>query len=170
MTTTTRTGNEIKAACIKFLKSWDDQAWMEYHGEWASSAWTSEREAYDVASARVQDALADSESVDVDDLMEAMDELREAAEALRDQVRPDESDYIATNPIDPDSVRSSAQCLGIGEASQRWDCVEGWGAYRSDDALIVRWYRHAYGSRHDLDLWVVVDEEFFPEPTEGETK
>jgi hypothetical protein len=109
----------------------------------------------------VRGALADGESVDVEDLLAAMGELQAAAEALRGQVRPDHSDYIEAGTIDPDDVQSSSERLGVGESGKGWDCVEGWGAYRSDDALIVRWYRHAYGSRHDRDLWVVVDEEFF---------
>jgi hypothetical protein len=158
---TKRTGDEIYESCTDFLSDWDRQDWMESHGEWASSAWTSEREAYDDASARVQDALADSESVDVDELLAAIEELQAAAEALRDQVLPDSSDYIAEGTIDPDSVRSSSECLDIGESAQGWDCTEGWSAYRSGDALVVQWYRHARGQRHDRDLWVVVDEEFF---------
>ena len=75
-----------------------------------------------------------------------------------------ESDCIAEGVIDPDEVQDSAELLGVEAAWQGWDCREGWMAMRSGDALVINWWRSPTTAlRHQRDLYVVVDEEFFAE-------
>lgn len=165
---TAKTRSEIIDAIESFLARWDRQMWMQDNGEWASSYWDERRAEYTEALEAMKSAIAsapDPEDVgsaqDDDALERAMESLQEAISALTDQVRPDESDYIAEGIIDPDDVRGGAVDLGLGRRGQDWDCVESWDAYRHGDALAMRWYRAAYGDRRHRDLWVVVDAEFF---------
>jgi len=162
MNTQTKTRNAIEA----FLENWDRHQWMQDHGKWASAQWDEERAAYDGAVEELRAAVeslpaADKADGDLDGVSAALEAVREAAKSLADQVCPDESDYTATGTIDPADAKSSAEDLGIGECSREWECREGWGAYRVGDALYVRWYRDAWGVRHDRDLWVLVDDAFF---------
>ncbi|MGL4808979.1 MAG: hypothetical protein ACRC4O_09585, partial [Giesbergeria sp.] len=55
-----------------------------------------------------------------------------------------------------------ADDTGVDCSWSGWDCTESWTAYRCGDALVMHWVRQAYGQRHDRDLWVEVDAEFFP--------
>jgi hypothetical protein len=165
----------VEKTIVAFLEDWDRHQWMMDHGEWASEEWSEEREDYsdaieqlllsiDKVKETVLETLDESRADSFRDvrcaLEKAMEELSEAesiAKELDGQVRPDESDYIAEGTIDPDDVSDKAVDLDIGERWQGWDCYEGWSAYRVDDALYVRWYRTAYGNRHERDLWVLVD-------------
>lgn len=171
--------SHIKATIDAFLEGWDRKEWMHAHGEWASAQWEAERaeyraraealeaaleEALTALRARSADDLRDGvPNIDLEGIEDAYEALAEAAEALRDQVRPDESDYIAEGTLDPDEVADGAKALGVGEKWQGWDCTEGWASYRHGAALYVRWYRNAHGDRHDRDLWVCVDKTFFQE-------
>lgn len=98
---------------------------------------------------------------ELDAILAAVAAVEQAARALDGQVQPDDQDYIATGTIDPDGVSDAADALGVSAQWQGWDCTEGWSAYRHGDALYMRWYRDAYGNRHDRDLWVRVDPRFF---------
>lgn len=90
----------------------------------------------------------------------------EWASSLDEQVRSDDSDYIAEGVIDPDDVAGTAEALDVVCSWQGWDCTEGWTAYRAGDALYVHWFRNARGLRHDRSLWVLVDEAFFEQEEE----
>lgn len=171
--------DNIKETIEVFLKSWDRQAWMADHGEWASAQWEEEREDYractEALEATLEDALKALRSrdasdlrdgvpdIDLKDIEDAYEELGRAANALLYQVRPDESDYIAEGTIDPDGVADDAEHLGVEVQWQGWDCTEGWSAYRVGEALYAQWYRNAYGNRHDRELWVCVDGSYFRE-------
>lgn len=162
--------NNIKETCESFLEQWDRSEWMQAHGGWASEEFEEKREAYDDALASFREAveeLPDGESVKYDNKHELhmieveLKLLKEAMLALEGQVNPDESDYIAEGTIDPDNLKEGSESLDIGHCYQGWDCQEGWEAYRKGDALVVQWFRHAIGNRHERDLWVLVDEDFF---------
>jgi hypothetical protein len=172
---------DIRDICNTFLEDWDRQQWMQDHGEWASENWNEARETYTGAINNLKNErevlvdelnnVSDAETTDRHSLHyvrsalkgfeEALVLAESAAKDLDDQVLPNEQDYIAEGLIDPDDVEDKAQDLGIGERWQGWDCIEGWNAYRAEDALIICWWRNACGNRHDRKLWVVVDEEFF---------
>lgn len=164
---------EIEAEIVAFISDWNRRDWMSEHGTWASEDWESERSEYEDAHSEVEVAFNDltvdatfgadnTVGAEIARLHAALDRLESAHKALDGQVRPDEfSDYISEGTIDPDNVEGGAVSLDIGESWQGWDCTEGWGAYRSDDALVMNWWRSASGQRHQRDLWVVVDEDFF---------
>lgn len=167
-----KTKSEIREACEEFLEDWDRQLWMQDNGEWASAAWDDARDEYDEAVRLLREAVEDLPDADrisyrtghtVDRVADLSVMLVAAAEALDGQVTPDESDYIETGTIDPDGIRDHATLVHDGDSGSEWDCREGWEAYRHGDALYVRWYRDAWGARHDRDLWVPVDAEFFAE-------
>jgi len=165
---TTPTPTDIRAACETYLEEWDRHDWMSDHGSWASEEWDDARHAYDDAAVALADAVADAPAADdavdiqLDDVRDALDALVAAATALRGQVLPDDDDYISDDVIDPDGVATRAQALHVGASAPGWDCVEGWDAWRVDDALYVRWWRsQCAGARRPRDLWVCVDDEFF---------
>jgi len=80
-----------------------------------------------------------------------------------------EADYITEGVIDPHDVAGSAEDLGVSASWQDWDCREGWAAMRSGQALILRWWRDPTTDlRHDRDLYVMIDEEFFPAPDKSD--
>lgn len=173
---------EILEACENFLSDWDRREWVIEHGEWASSEWDNERGAYDIAVAKFAAAVEtldeelgnvpESHDYDGGDLANARDSmanlnaafraLESAATSLEGQIKPDESDYTSEGLIDPDGVANRADDLECGIWGDGWDCREGWSAYRVDDALYIRWWRDAWGNRHERDLWVLVDDRFFP--------
>lgn len=79
----------------------------------------------------------------------------------------DGEDYIEEGLLDPDDVADSAIDLDVGFNCQGWYCHEGWAAYRSGTALYLRWWRHPNTDlRHERDLWVRVEGEFFEETEE----
>jgi hypothetical protein len=79
-----------------------------------------------------------------------------------------DDDEIEEGIIDPDVVSDGATDLEIGTAWQGWDCHEGWGAYRVGTALYLRWWRNPTTYlRHDRDLWVKIDDEFFESESES---
>lgn len=76
-------------------------------------------------------------------------------------------DEIAEGVIDPDGVEGEAVALDVSVSRQGWECREGWQAMRAGDALVINWFRIPITAlRHDRDLYVVIDREFFQ--TEGE--
>ena len=165
----TITKTDIDGAITSFLREWNRNQWQQDNGEWASEEWESERAEYDDAVAALKSAIdelspADSvrdESFAVVDA--ALEAVKVAAKALEDQVRPDESDYIAEGLIDPDNVSEEAEKLDVGHHWQGWDCREGWDAYRHGNSLYMRWWRDAYSgtNRHNRDLWVEVSSDMF---------
>lgn len=169
----TKTKQEIRDTIESYLEDWDRAQWMQDHGTWASERWQDEREDYDEALAKFReavDALPDGDGVCYDtkhafaSLEVDMAELKTAMEDLDGQVHPDESDFIAEGTIDPEGVKGGAESLHVdSNLVQGWDCTEGWAAYRHGDALVMHWFRDAQGARHERDLWVVVDGQFFAE-------
>ena len=140
----------IKTTCETFLSTWDRSEWMQDNGTWASEKWDELRE-------EVREEL---KSIDLEDV-NLKDVLIDLADRLEGQVISGVGDYIEAGTIDPDYVARYAKNLEIEATWQEWDCKEGWMAYRYEDALYLRWYRDAWGSRIERDLWVLVDEEFF---------
>lgn len=164
----------IQTQCERFLENWDRHQWMVDHGDWESEKWEDAREEYDEAVADLKaivHALASgdrtgwSDRYEIESMLEAAQAVAEAQKALHDQVTPDESDYIAEGVIDPDEVKDKAIPCHVHHTWRGWDCTEGWGAYRHGDALYLHWCRTPDGgsARHDRDLWVKVNAEFFAE-------
>jgi hypothetical protein len=165
-----------------FERDWNRGDWMVDNGEWASAQWDDEREDYDGANEKVTEAFSEvtdainsiggSDSADVSDIDAAIEhvesllgqlrELRECADSLDGAVSSDSSeDYIAEGIIDPDDVSEQAEHVCDVWSVDGWDCTEHCDAYRVGDALYMRWMRSARGARHERDLWVLVDDEFF---------
>jgi len=173
---------DIREVCEAFLENWDRQQWMQDHGEWASENWNEARNVYNSAINELNSTRADlvyvlnnvsddSEEADCNSFYYVRSALKNfenalelaelAAKNLDGQVLPNDQDYISEGLIDPDDVADKAHYLDFSARWQGWDCTEGWGAYRAGYALIINWWRNACGNRHDRNLWVVVDEEFF---------
>jgi hypothetical protein len=80
-----------------------------------------------------------------------------AERACDGEIKPDENDYIEEGTIDPDLVKDNPGVKVWSQSWQGWDCTEGEAVYLAvvDGALrlVHRWYRDAYGQRHDRDLW-----------------
>lgn len=169
MNTNTNIKNTIEDTIVSFLEDWDRHEWLRDHGTWASEEWNEARKAYEDAVQELREAVEDlddpeyADPCSADDVARAVAAVQDAAKALDGQVRPDESDYIAEGLLDPDGVADKAEPCGVDCAWQGWDCREGWSAHRVGDALYLNWFRSAYGNRHDRDLWVLVDDEFFVE-------
>ena len=74
-----------------------------------------------------------------------------------------ELNYIKEGKIEEiDGLEERSVALGsIGNSKEGWDCVEGWDAHRDGSALVINWWRNSYGNRHNRDLWVIVDKNFF---------
>lgn len=164
--------SDIRETCEQFLADWDRHVWMQDHGEWASSVWNDARTTYTEALAALAKAAKEAPVAErvtsprraLEDIKSALATLQEAAEALDGQVRPDESDYIATGTIDPDGVEGEAEALDVKREWSGWDCQEGWRAYRHKADLYLNWWRVAYGClRHGRDLWVKVQADYFEE-------
>jgi hypothetical protein len=142
---------------------------MVENGEWASAEWDEAREEYTNALAELAAAIERAPAADRADRNALADvtlwaaAAKAAAEALHDQVRPDESNHIAEGLIDPDDVSETAERLDVGGSWQGWDCTEGWDAYRNGNDLYLNWWRNAYGNRHTRDLWALVRADFFAE-------
>lgn len=170
--------NDVQASVVNaiedFLATWDRHGWMETHGEWASEAWDVKREDFEEAQEQVERAIAvDAEKADdtfvgfdADEAREAIEALATAAEALRGQVRPGLGDFIAEGTIDPSCLADQLNAVMpiAHRAWDAWDCREGWRAFKAGHALVMNWWRHGWGGqRHERDLWVLVDPEFFAE-------
>jgi len=179
-TETTRVSEAIE----NFLSDWDRQEWMQDHGVWASDEWEGERDEYNSARTEVESAISEVTTVvgaishadsyqndwdiegaicETEELLKKLKVLMEIGRKLDGHVRPDESDYISEGTIDPDMVSnvSTAKLVWEGPKTQGWDCKEWYDGYRIDDALYMHWCRDAWGNRHNRDLWVLIDDEFF---------
>lgn len=163
---------DAEALVESFLTDWDRHVWMADNGDWASSQWDEERETYTEAVKALELAVKSIPEADRVDgtffssptFKIAYDAVVEAEKTLEDQVRPDESDYIAEGVIDPDNVEGTAKRLRVFKSWSGWECVEGWVALRNGDDLYLNWYRTAIGNlRHARDLYVLVEKDFFAE-------
>jgi hypothetical protein len=162
--------SDIREACESFLEEWDRHEWMQDNGEWASAQWEEERAEYEEALealGKISDQPHSREAV-LTEAGEALERLREAVKALDGALEPDESDYITEGTIDPDNIENAVTNLGVSDCWQGWDCQEGWGAYRHNNALYLNWWRSPYPNtnRHQRDLWVCVSDEFFEQDGE----
>lgn len=152
--------DEAMAIAEVFAEEWDREQWLEQHGRWASEEWDDARAAYAEAVAELSEVLDSSDPerpVDTDELMYAAALVRDASEALVDQVTADD-DRIAEGTVDPDDV--SELCTPDRElehaSAEGWDCVEGHAVYLLPDGRVVyRWYREGRGERRSRDLYVV---------------
>ena len=176
-----QTNEAIRRDVAAFLETWDRQEWMQEHGDWASADWEGEREQYEEAVSSLRDdleqvcaAVGSLPKADragsgaaavvreaVNELLARLDSVELAAEALDNQVRQNEHDYIVGGTLDPDCVAGTAERLPVAERWQGWDCYEGWGAYRHETHLYVNWWRDAMGNRTERNLWVLVSADYF---------
>lgn len=149
-----------------FLNEWNRHEWMQAYGEWASEEWDIHRENYDLQVECVQEALVNADSLDYSaacELTSQLESLLTCIKALDSQVLPDDSDYIAQGIIDPDEIKDKDKELLTSQMWTGWDCKEGWDAYRLGDDLVLNWWRDAYGERHQRDLWMTIEKDFFLE-------
>jgi hypothetical protein len=152
---------------IEWVTEWDREEWMQDHGEWESARWDERREARDEAREALAEVLREAASadgnianIDFDAIEEARVAAVEAEKALDGEVTP-EADYIAEGLIDPDEVSDDPGRKIWSNSWQGWDCTEGESVFVAvtDRGLRVvhRWWRNAYGQRHDRDLWRVAE-------------
>jgi len=155
---------EIVSTVTYFLSEWDRQVWMQDNGEWASEDWDNEREEYDSRLEALKDALVSADKLDnsaASYLRAQMEALLECVEKLDSQVLPDESDYTSEGTIDPDNLKDKCEEVLASSFWSGWDCTEGWDAYRVGDDLVLNWWRNAYNNRHQRDLWLIIEKDYF---------
>lgn len=150
-----------------FLQNWDRHVWMAYFGSWASEDYAEAQDAYADALTRLREVSKETiaspdRAPDIDALREAMEAVEEAVEDLRD-CPYGESDYVKEGTIDPDGLEGEAEDLDIGARWEGWDCSEGWDCHRVGDDLVLNWWRAARGNRHERDLWLTVEADYFAE-------
>lgn len=163
----------------KMLEDWDHQAWMEDHGEWASSAYAELAEARAEARASMADVLKWAASAAATGTVnwgeiEYYKEEYLAAEAAMQSCPEGDADYIKAGIIDPDRVSQLQNEILWQRCWEGWDCEEGERILRVRDAagsaIVHNWWRDSCGGqRRERDLWRVLWREE-AEETEAETE